>query len=933
MMPGKTLSKIGSGVLIIFLLLVLLAVTAEGVSVTDLRCEYLVNPQGIDVVKPRLSWVLCSKTRGQSQTGYQILVASGKKSLTKNKADLWDSGKVLSGQSIQIEYKGTKLQSGQDCYWKVRVWNKNGKASGWSRAAFWTMGLLKAEEWKAKWIQSTKSPCESAEPAKQIKSLYPLPIFRKEFEVGKRIRGAKVFVSGMGHYELFLNGRKVETRFLEPAWSVYEKTVYYNTYDITDALQKGTNAFGVMLGKGFYSNRGDRRIHGVNVYRPLKLILQAHIVYEDGSGQTILSDSTWKVTEGPITHCAILGGSDYDARLLPKSWNLPDFDDSNWHNALETTGPAGRLSAYMAPFMKTLQRFKPVKVDEPEPGYFVYNFGQNASAIPCIVVQGKAGQKIRLTPAEQRHGQSGVTNDGTGRVNSAGVGKPNYWEYTLRGGRREMWSPQFTYSGYQYIEVSGAVPKGRPNPQKLPVVKELNSLQVRNASPKAGTFSCSKKLFNDTQRLIDWAVQSNMAHVLTDCPHREKLGWLEVSYLMGPSIAYNYDIAAFYAKKIRDISDSQDENGKIYTVAPNYPKFKGGFRYSPEWAAAGVFLPWQLYQWYGDQRVLENNYTMMKKYVDFMHQTSKDLIAMPGLGDWYDYGHKQSLGASRFTPAALTATATFYGCADIISKTAKLLGKSQDADKYSKLCLSINQKFNQQFWDGKSVYQNNGSPQTANSIALALGLVKPGNEQPVLEKIIADLEQRDYQQTAGDVGYHYLVEVLDEYDRSDVLYRILNRFDVGSYGYIIQQGWTSMPEAWDASLRSSMNHCMLGHIQQWFFEGLGGIISDSPGFKRIIIKPEIVGDLTWVKASYNSIHGLIATHWIRKGKKLKLNVEIPPNTTATVYVPAKDVHSVKLKGRPALDSKSVRLVKVAGDRVVLEIVSGKYKFSALMAGK
>lgn len=901
------------------------------IEIDSLRCEYWENPLGIDIYNPRLSWVIHSSQRSARQTAYQIMVASDKAVLKKNIGDLWDSGKIPSDRSVQVKYAGSSLSSEQDCFWKVRVWDQDGKASDWSQSAHWSMGLLKPEAWKAKWIQQQNPAPENADKDVLVKSIFPLPIFRKDFYVKPDIKSAKVHTSGLGHYELFLNGSKVGNHFLDPAWSVYEKTVYYNTFDITDTLKDGNNAFGVMLGKGFYNTKGDRRVHFVDVYRPLKLILQAHIVYQDGSRQTIVSDDSWKYIRGPLTHCAILGGSSYDARRLPDGWCLPEFDDRNWLSAEETSGAGGLLRAFTAPSMQTMQVFRPVSIDEPEPGYFVYDFGQNVSSIPRITLDGKAGQTIRLTPAEQRHGQTGVANNGKGRVNQARVGSPNYWEYTLKGGGPESWSPQFTYSGFQYIEISGAVPAGLPNPDNLPVIKELLSVQVRNASAQAGTFECSKKLFNVTYHLIDWAVQSNMAHVLTDCPQREKLGWLEQSYLMGPAILWNYDIGAFYTKKVRDIRDSQAEDGKIYTVAPNYPVFNDDlYHYSPEWAAAGVFLPWQIYQWYGDQRVLEENYSMMKRYVDYMHSTSEDLIARPGLGDWYDYGHGKSLGPSRFTPKTLTSTATFYGCAAIVSKTATLMGNTEDAEKYVILCRNIKEKFNQEFFDGRGTYQNNGSPQTANAMALVFGLTPSGAEAAVLETIITDLKERHYQQTSGDIGYHYLVEALSDYNRSDVLYDITNRDEVGSYGYIIKQGWTCLPEAWDATLTSSMNHCMLGHIQQWFQQCLAGIQPDpaAPGFKKCIIKPEVVGDITWCRGSHESLYGKIESAWKLENGQFILTVTIPANTTATVYIPAAAPSEVTEGGRRASDSEGVTFDRVEAGKTVFVVQSGRYTFRA-----
>lgn len=894
-------------------------------SVDFLRCEYLSEPLGIETLRPRLSWVIHSEQRGTYQSAYQILVASSEEKLSRNRPDVWDSGKVSSSQSVHVEYAGLPLQSAQRYFWKVRIWDQKGRQSGWSKPASWTMGLLRPEDWKASWIQvpSSRGPSEGD-------SLYPLPIFRKVFSVRPDVRRAVLFVSGLGQYELFLNGQKVGDHFLSPAWSVYEKTVYYNMFDITHSLQEGLNACGVMLGKGFYNTRGDRRIHFVKTDRPLKLLVQAHLFYQDGSEQIVCSDGSWKWTRGPYTHNAILGGSSYDARLLPDGWAEAELDDSSWLSAEETTGPGGRLSASVFWPMKRFRTHKPVSIEEPEPGYFVYDFGQNASHVPSIRLTGPAGMTVRMTPAEQRHGQTGNANNGKGRVNQARIGTPNYWEYTLRGQGLETWTDAFCYTGFQYLEIWGAVPEGHPNPSGLPVIKELLAVQVRNASEQTGRFACSRPLFNDIARLIDWAFQSNMAHVLTDCPHREKLGWLEQSYLMGPSILWDYDVAAFLSKISRDIRDSQDASGQIFTVAPSYPVFEGAYQYSPEWGAAGVFLPWLAYQWYGDTKILEDNYTMMSRFVDWMEQTSDNLIVLPGLGDWYDYGHGKSLGPSRFTPKTLTSTATFYGCAEVVSRTAALLGNAHDAERYASLCQQIKAKFNQEFFDGKGTYQNNGSPQTANAMALVFDLAPSEARMTVLEEIVRDLKERNYQQTAGDVGYHYLVQALSDYGRSDVLYRITDRDNIGSYGYFIKQGWTSLPEAWDATLTSSMNHFMLGHIQQWFQQCLAGIRPDptGPGFKKCIIKPEIVGDITWCKGRHSSPYGIVETAWRVENHHFFLEVVIPSNTTATVFIPASDSTEVMEGPRRAVDSPGVTFERKEDGRAVFKVQSGRYQFQS-----
>jgi len=900
------------------------------IQINSLHCEYMTNPIGIDISNPRLGWIIHSIQRGVRQSTFQILVASDKALLRKNSGDLWDSGKVSSDQSTLVEYKGKQLMSYQDCFWKVRVWDQDGKVSGWSDPAHWSMGIIEPDGWKAKWIQQQDPAPASADKDTLVQSIYPLPMFRKIFDITSNIKKATVHICGLGQYELFLNGQKVGSRFLDPAWSVFEKRVYYNTFDITDELSKGENVFGIILGKGFYNTKGDRRIHFVDVYRPLKLILQAHIVYEDGTSEIIASDGSWKYTRGPITHCAILGGSGYDARRLPEGWCLPGFNENDWLAVETTSGPGGQLKAFASPPMRMVRTFEPMTVDEPQSGYFVYDFGQNASFIPCITVEGKAGQTFRLTPAEQRRGQTDRANNGKGRVDQARVGKPNYWEYTLKGDGSESWSPQFTYTGFQYLEVSGAVPDGQPNPDNLPVVKELVAKQVRSVSAQAGTFECSKLLFNDIYKLIDWSIQSNMSHAFTDCPTREKLGWLEQSFLMGPSVLWNYSIGAYYTKIIRDIQDSQGPDGIIYTVAPHYPDFGqwDNFDYSAEWGAAGVYLPWQLYEWYGDRRILEQSYSMMKGFVDYMKASSEDLIARPGLGDWYDYGHGKGSGYSQFTPNILTSTAVFYGCADVISKTAAILENTADVEKYTLLRQAIKAKFNETFFNGTDAYQNKGSPQTANAMALVLGLTPAGKESAVLNSIIKDLKERQYQQTAGDVGFYYLVQALSDRNHSEVLYQITNRDVVGSYGYIVKQGWTSMTEGWDASLNNSLNHCMLGHIQQWFQQCVAGIRPDpsGPGFKKCIIKPEITGDLTWCKGIHTSLYGTIKSFWKLENGHFILNVTIPTNTSATVYVPAVKPSDVMEGTNSAVDSEGIHLEHMEAGKAVFKVESGTYRF-------
>lgn len=823
----------------------------------------------------------------------------------------------LVGKLVVTLDNGTELSAPVDASWKCSASHHD----GWTQPGFddsrWVAARELGEFGMAPWGRPAAGPS-------------PLPLFRREFTVEKPLRRAIVHVCGLGQHELFLDGLRVGDHFLDPAWTVFEKTLFYTSHDLTARLNPGTHALGVMLGKGFYNTSGDRRIHGVNANRPLKLILQAHLYYADGTEQVIASDGKWRTAPGPVTHSAILGGEDFDSRAWPDGWPNAGFDDSSWRQARETDGPGGGLRAAFSPPVKKHEVFKPVRIDEPEPGIFVYDFGQNASAIPSMLVWGKAGQKVKLTPAEQRHGSRPRRNDGRGPVNPAGVGQPNFWEYTLRGGAAESWAPRFNYSGFQYVQVEGAVPQGRSNPRNLPVIEELVSVHVRNAAPTAGRFECSEPLFNAIDRNIDWAVRSNLSHVLTDCPHREKLGWLEVSYLMGPSIAGRYDVSGFYSKIARDCKDSQAPDGMVPTVAPAYPAFNGGFAYTPEWGAAAVIIPWQLYQWYGDHAVLAANYESMRGFVQYMRDTATDLVPKAGLGDWYDYHTGGSNGPSQFTPPELSAMATFFRCAKIVADTAGLLGKADEQEQFTELANQIRGSFNAKFFDGKAEYQNSGSPQCANSMALALGMVPQEHEQAVLNRIIADLRSRNNQQTAGDIGFVYLIESLAKFGCHDVLCDIVSRSDMGSYGFIINNGWTAMPEAWDANTGASMNHCMLGHIQQWFLGSLAGIRPEplAPGFARFIISPEPVGKVTWARGEYQSVRGRIASAWKIEGGRFRLTVTIPPNTTATVFVPAAKAGLVQESGKPATAAPGLRLLRHINGKAVFEVGSGKYEFTA-----
>jgi alpha-L-rhamnosidase len=911
-----------------FSFLILLSFNANAqLGVYSLKCEDKDYPLGVDNQQPHLGWMLSSNQRDCLQTGYRVLVAADSSQLQKNNGNIWDSGKVLSDQSIQVEFAGKRLSSVTTYYWKVLVWDNHGNVSGWSKPAKWQMGLLNAADWKgAQWIGYNKMPdslrivpaIDNPGDGRWNKGNDILPLLRKDFKINKQVKKATVFITGLGQFELSLNGKKIGDHFLDPGWTQYTQHALYVTFDITRQLKTGDNVFGIMLGNGFYYVPGDRYHKLKSAYGYPKMICRTVIEYTDGTTGNIISDNSWKAAPGPVTFSSIYGGEDYDARLAQQGWDAPGFNDHNFKPAVIVNGPPLLESQQEEP-LKILDRFAVKKLTQPKPGVWVYDMGQNASAIPFIKIKGKRGSVVKITPAELL--------DDNGMALQAAVGAPVYFNYTLNGKGDEAWHPRFMYYGFRYIQVEGAAPDKEQNTAGLPVIIDLKSLHTRNAATTIGTFNCSNNLFNKTFKLIDWAIKSNTVSVFTDCPHREKLGWLEEAHLVGSSIRYNYDIATLCKKVIRDMMHSQTSDGLIPDVAPEYVQFGGGFRDSPEWGSNGVIMPWYVYQWYGDKQVLVESYDMMTRYVAYLEKKSKNHILYFGLGDWYDLGPRD-LGPSQLTPGGITSTAIYYYDLTLISKIATILGKEADAKKYEALSLLVKKVYNDTFFN-KQTYQYGTGSQTANAISIFMGLVDEADKPKVLTNLVNDIRKHNNGITAGDIGYRYLLRVLDEAGRSDVIFDMNNRSDVPGYGYQIAHGATSLTESWQGNRISSNNHFMLGHLMEWFYSGLGGISSDtgSTAFKHIIIRPEPVGDVKHVKVKFLSPYGTIANEWTKTDQLFVMNLVIPANTQSTIYLPAKTSSVIKEAGRNVKDSNNIKFIKFENGKAVLEVGAGKYSFT------
>ena len=906
---------------VILLAMFMLAFSANAaLTPANLRCDYVVNPLGVDSSNPRLFWKLESKERGQMQSAYQILVASSETNLWKDNGDLWDSGKISSGETIQIPYAGAPLKSSQQVFWKVRSWDAAGKASAWSEGAAWTMGVLAPADWQAKWIGAADT---------NIPSL----LLRHEFVVKPGLKRALVNICGLGQYELTLNGKKIGDDFLSPGWSKYDKTCLYDTLDITADLQRGKNATGIELGNGMYNLLSTRfKPPGYTPYTfgPQKVISQIRLEYANGSVETVGTDESWRVAPGPITSASIYSGEDLDARLVQNGWNKINFNDSKWPSAIVVNGPGGELRGLScaAPPIREFEIHKPVFSRTITNGDAIFDLGQNAAHVPKISVTGPAGSRVRIIPSEL----------GDGLVSEGSMGEQRrsviWCDYTKATDGVETWSPKFFYIGCRYFEVKSFPAKGET---KLPAVKSIEGVVVQSSSEPVGEFESSNTLFNRIRKLVLWAQRSNMMSVMTDCPQREKRGWLEEDHLNGPALRYETDLAQLFTKVLNDIADSQLSNNLVPTTAPEFAVFRdrnrtanerNNFGDSPEWASAFILVPWQQYEFDGDLNLFRIHYDAMKNYLAYYGSRASNNIVNYGLGDWYDIGPKPP-GVSQLTPIALTATAFYFQDAEIMSRAAALLGKDDDAKQFSDLAENIRVAFNEKFYNTTNRFYATDS-QTANAIPLVMGICDLSNRTDVLNAIVADVRKRGNALTAGDVGYCYLLRALAEGGRSDVIFDINNRSDKPGYGMQLKKGATSLTEAWDANPGSSQNHFMLGQIQEWFYHDLAGIqnVPDSAGFKKIVINPQPVGDVTWTKASFNSIHGKITSDWKRAGGKLTLNVTIPANTTATIFIPTTSADSVTEDGKPALQSSGVKFLREESGHVIYGIDSGNYKFEA-----
>jgi alpha-L-rhamnosidase len=889
-----------------------------------LRTEYRIDPLGIDEVQPRLSWQVESKSRGEKQTAFQILVASSAKLLQQGKGDLWDSGRFMSDETIGTVYAGSPLVSQEHCYWKVRIWNQEGQAT-WSHPAEWSMGLLKPEDWLSGWIGYDAERLKLAHPLladgagdgqKADPYLPPVPYFRKNFNVGRSIVRATLYASALGLAEVHLNGHRVSEDFFTPGWTDYDKRVLYRTYDVTPLVNRGENVVGAMLADGWYSGyigyAKKRDYYG----KLPRVRLQLQLEYSDGTSAIVGTGPDWKATTGPVREADFLKGETYDARQEQDGWDQPGFKDDQWQPVITDNEVHPLMQAHPGPPVRVIAGFKAKTISEPKPGVYVLNLGQNFAGIARLKVVGQSGQKITLRFAERLNPDGTIYTTNLRSARSTDT-------YICKGKGVEIWEPHFTFHGFQYVEVTGL--------KSSPTEDMVVGLALSSDTPVVGSFTCSDPMLNQLYNNIYWTQRANFIDIPTDCPQRdERLGWTGDAQVYVRTATLNCDVEAFYTKWLVDLDeDGQRADGEFPMVAPVKVAGDDG---GPAWADSGVICPWTIYDVYGDRRILERHYEAMTRFIAFCQNRSKASLLPPDkyhcFGDW--------LNINDNTPNDVICTAYFAYSTKLTAQAAEVLGKTADSAKYHELFNRIKAAFNQAYVtdDGRI----KGDTQTGYVLALKFDLVEGERAKLAAQHLVENIAKRDWHLSTGFIGTKDLMLVLSKIGRNDVAYRLIYNDTFPSWGFSIKQGATSIWERWDGWTpekgfqdpgMNSFAHYSFGAVYQWMVENIGGIRSDGPSYKHLIIAPQLDGRLTHATVGYDSIRGHIESVWKRDGDKFILDVTIPANTTATVHLPmnpSANSGTITESGQPLESAKGVKLLRRENDCAVLELESGSYHF-------
>jgi len=886
--------------------------------IIEIRCESAVNPNGVEINSPSFSWIAETKERGKRQSAFQILVAGSIDDINCDKGTLWDSGKINSERSNNIFYKGNHLPENQTCYWKIRIWDEQGKRTTYSKPAKFTTSIPDPGIWQAKWIgRGDEKDPDNAEGFYQKEILIDAAgdsikydecslLLRKEETLTKPVSRAIVHVCGLGLYELTINGKKVGEKVLNPAKTNYCKIVLYDSYDVSDFLKKGKNVLGIMLGNGWFNPIPKWWSWRMQWFGEKRALLQLHVTFNDGSTQVFTTDDTWKISDGPVRRHCLYDGEIYDATKEIAGWDKPGLDDSNWVNAKIVNPPRGKLKSQIMPAIQRVEIIKPTSVTYFGDTISLVDFGQNFSGWIRIKLKGENRKCIVFKYAEDiKEGKLDPTSNHLAMVTDTYISNSN---------KKEIYEPRFTYHGFKYVEVTGLGYRLLPN--------DIQGVAVHSAVEPAGTFECSNKQINSVHKAVLWSQRSNLMGYPTDCPQREeRLGWLGDAHVTAEEAIYNFNMNLFYAKWLNDIKINQDSSGYIPYIAPR-PKLEGDLAYS--YGSGYHLIVWYHYLYYGDKQILADHYEAMKRYLDFMSSLAVNYI-LPAdkYGDWASplKGH----GWERGGPLSIS-TGFYYFCATIVAKTAGILGYEKEAKVYASLADKIKKVFNDKFFNSVGKFYDDDT-QFANSFALFLGIVPEEDRKNVLNHLVSDIINKGGHLSTGIFGTKYLMETLSREGRSDIAWMIASQTDYPGWINMIQTR-TTLSEHWGEGGMNSHNHVMFGSVDSWFYKTLGGIQIDenAPGFRNIIINPYVPSNLTWVKASVKSNIGEIRSEWSKSQKIYHLNIRIPVGAEAIVNVITNNPEHVREGHSLAKEAKSITFLRMENNNAVFLVGSGEYNF-------
>ena len=886
-------------------------------AVNSLRVEYLSNPVGIDVARPRLSWRITSDTRNTQQAAYQLQVGLSAPTVGRGSGLLWDSGRTASDASVFVDYAGPALASHTRYYWRVRAWDSKARVSAWSAVAYWETGLTQPGDWTARWVGPAATPADSL-PA-------PSPLLRHAFQVKGPVRSARAYVTSLGLYELHLNGARVGDELFTPGWTSYNRRLQYQTYDVTALLHPGANAIAAMLGDGWYRGYlgffGQRNIYG----QRLALRLQLDITYQDGTSDRIATDGAWKTTPGPVLASDIYGGESYDARRERAGWATTAFDDHDWAPVSVLEPQRTTLVASMSPPVRRVRTLRPIEIRRLPSGETLFDLGQNFTGWGRLVVRGSAGTTITLRYAE--------VLDRSGDLYTANLRRAGQTDhYTLKGAGEERYEPHFTFHGFRYVAV-----RGLPGPADT---NTITGIAVSSDLGQTGMFETSDSLLNRLQRNIVWGERSNFLDVPTDCPQRdERLGWTGDAQVFSRTAAFNMDVAGFFAKWLGDLAADQDSSGIVPWVIPNLFTDSVHFGGTAGWSDAAVIIPWTMYQVYGDRGLLERQYPSMRAWVDYMHRRAgNDLIWRPGwqFGDWLALHSDDPSYPGATTSTDLIATAYLAHSTDLVSRAATVLGKGDDAARYQSRFGAIRDAFDREFVSGAGRVGEN--TQTAYALAIAFGLLPDSIVPAAGNRLAEDVRARGVHLTTGFLGTPVLLHTLSGTDHLPLAFALLTQRSYPSWLYPITRGATTMWERWDGIRpdssfedpgMNSFNHYAFGAVGDWMYRNIGGIDLDSTaaGYQRSRIAPHVGAGLTSARASLETPYGTLASAWSVAAGQFVLDVTIPVNTSATVTLWGTRMDRVQENGHPVSGGTGIRDVQQRGADVVVVVGSGQYHFS------